>query len=78
LKFTSKQAKYIQTLPMHLSQEEIKTDVSHTWFSYYLVFNYELRQQILKHGPNVEVVSPEHYRKHIAELLAKSNNLYRK
>jgi predicted DNA-binding transcriptional regulator YafY len=78
LKFTNDQAKYIQTLPLHLSQEEIKTDVSHTWFSYYLVFNYELRQQILKHGPNVEVVSPEHYRKHIAELLAKSNNLYRK
>lgn len=77
LKFTNKQTKYIQTLPLHLSQEEIKTDASHTWFSYYVVLNYELRQQILKHGPNVEVVSPEHYRNHIAELLSEANSLYR-
>lgn len=78
LKFTNDQAKYIQTLPLHLSQEEITADALHTWFSYYLVFNYELRQQILKHGPNVEVVSPEHYRKYIVELLSEAKNLYRK
>ena len=46
-------------------------------FSYHLVPTYELRQEILSHGANVEVVCPEILRAQIKEEIAEMHRLYK-
>ena len=46
-------------------------------FSYHLVPTYELRQEILSHGANVEVVCPEILRAQIKEEIAEMHKIYK-
>jgi predicted DNA-binding transcriptional regulator YafY len=46
-------------------------------FFYYLVPTYELRQEILSHGANEEVVCPEILRAQIKEEIAEMHKIYK-
>ncbi|MCB0506675.1 MAG: WYL domain-containing protein [Chitinophagales bacterium] len=59
LQFTDSQAKYIETLPLHWSQEVHSKTESHVVFSYFLIVNYEWIQQILSYGDQVKVLQPK-------------------
>ena len=76
LKVAASQVKYFRTLPLHHTQEEVETTDNYSVFSYLLVPTYELRQEILSHGANVEVVSPKTLREQIKEEIAEMHKLY--
>jgi predicted DNA-binding transcriptional regulator YafY len=64
-------------LPLHRSQKEEETTEDYSVFSYFVVPTYELRQEILSHGANVEVVFPKTLRAQIKEEIAAMHKLYK-
>ena len=77
LKVDASQVPYFRSLPLHRSQKEEETAKDYSIFSYYVVPTYELRQEILSHGANVEVVSPKALREQIKEEIAEMHKLYK-
>lgn len=77
LKVASSQVKYFRTLPLHKSQSEDETTDEYSVFSYLSVPTYELKQEILSRGANVEVLSPKQLREEIKEEVKKMNKLYK-
>lgn len=53
------QADYIRSLPLHSSQKEVDSQPSYTDFEYFLLVTYDFTQELLSHGANLEVLSPE-------------------
>jgi predicted DNA-binding transcriptional regulator YafY len=78
LKCTKKQADYLKSLPLHTSQSIETESETSCVFSYYLKPNYELTQQILSMGNEVEVMLPVDLRNKIAaiykEAMAQNND----
>ena len=72
LKVVADQVKYFETLQLHPTQEPVETTPEYTVFQYHLVPTFDFKQEILSHGPSVEVLSPEWFqneiRKDIAEM----------
>lgn len=76
LAFTQHQAKYLKTTPLHRSQKLIREENSQVLFEYYLGINYELKQQILKYGQEVEVIEPAHLKESIKNELEETLKKY--
>jgi hypothetical protein len=68
--------KYLQTLPLHHSQEEIETSEDYSVFSYFISPTYDFKQEIFMHGDEIEVLSPDGFREEIAETVQTMNHLY--
>lgn len=62
LKVYGMQKEYFRTLPLHHSQEEVENADGYSIFRYYLSPTYDFIQEILSHGCEVEVLSPQHLR----------------
>ena len=62
IKVVSGQVRYIDSLPLHDSQQLIEETPEYGIFTYYLVPTYDFRQELLSHGPDVEVLEPEDLR----------------
>lgn len=62
LKVYGTQKEYFRTLPLHHSQEEVENADGYSIFRYYLSPTYDYIQEILSHGCEVEVLSPQHLR----------------
>ena len=77
IKVTASQVKYFRSLPLHHSQQEEETTQNFSIFSYLLVPTYELRQEILSHGCDVEVLAPEALRTEIKEISEKLAQIYK-
>ena len=77
LKVDASQVPYFRSLPLHRSQKEEETTEKFSVFSYYVVPTYELHQEILSHGANVEVLSPASLREDIAEEVKKMKKMYK-
>lgn len=69
LSFTPTQGKYVKTLPLHSSQRILLDDEHECRISLEVVPNYELTQQILKHGETVKVIEPQWLVDEIKEIL---------
>lgn len=65
IKATAEQAKYLESLPMHHSQEAIEVTPEHTIFRYRLVPTFDLKQEILSRGATLTVLSPEWFREDV-------------
>ncbi len=77
IKVYGTKAKYIESLPLHHSQRlEEKAD-SYSIFSYYIKPTYDFRQELLSHGAEVEVLSPEWLVGEIREIIKKQIEYYR-
>lgn len=76
LSFTSAQGKYIKTLPWHTSQSILTDNEQEFRISLDVVINYELIQQILKHGETVKVIEPEWLVGEIKEILNRTLSKY--
>jgi predicted DNA-binding transcriptional regulator YafY len=76
LKVFGNQRKYVQTLPLHHSQEETEIGEDASVFSFYLSPTFDFRQELLSHGEDVEVLSPEWFRNELMETIRDMNNLY--
>lgn len=60
LKFTSSQAPYILTKPLHGSQKTVENNETGLTVSIEVIPNYELESLILSYGEKCEVLSPPH------------------
>lgn len=76
LKVEPSQAQYFRTLPLHHSQKEEECIDGWPVFSYRLAPTFDFVQELLSHGPNVEVLAPEGLRKHLAGIIREMNALY--
>lgn len=77
LKVSAAQANYLRTLPLHPSQQELERNDTHSIFQYFLIPTYELRQDILSHGADWEVLSPAGLRNEIKEQVEKMGEMYK-
>lgn len=72
------QVKYIRSLPLHFSQQEVTTQESvYSDFEYYLCLTPELTSQLLAMGEKVEVLEPQELRNNLKNRLQASLNRYK-
>lgn len=64
-------AKYINTLPLHSSQKVVEQSETYTTFSLYLRPTYDLRQELLSHGEELEVLRPQWFREEFKSIITK-------
>ncbi|MCH8317613.1 MAG: WYL domain-containing protein [Bacteroidetes bacterium] len=76
LSFTPTQGKYIKTLPLHKSQQELIDDETEYRISLDIIPNYEFTQRILMHGDTVKVIEPEWLVEEIKENLKRTLKKY--
>ncbi|MFK8295733.1 helix-turn-helix transcriptional regulator [Capnocytophaga canimorsus] len=76
LKTNEEKTKYLKSLPLHHSQKEIKTEDDYTFFEYFLRPTYDFRQEILSHGAEIEVISPNWFREEIKKIVAEMHKFY--
>ncbi|MFA7402067.1 MAG: WYL domain-containing protein [Bacteroidales bacterium] len=72
------QRKYIRSLPLHHSQQEIETTENYSVFSYTLKPCYDFIQEILRFGETMEVIEPLGLRNEIKTKLQQTIALYKK
>lgn len=71
------QAKYFRSLPLHHSQREIETTEYCSVFEYYLKPTYDFVQELLSHGPDVEVIHPNSLRQLMKQRIQEMAELYK-
>lgn len=76
IKATAEQAKYLESLPLHPSQEAIEVTPDYSVFRYRLVPTFDLKQEILSRGSTLEVLSPEWFKKDVIDELYKTLHNY--
>lgn len=70
------QAKYFRALPLHHSQIEVVHD-NYSIFTYRMCVTYDLRERLLSHGSNIEILEPQSLRTVIAGELEAALRQYR-
>ena len=78
IKVDADQAKYFRALPLHSSQQEIEENEDYSVFQYYIKPLFDFRQELLSHGEDVEVISPDWFRDEIKSSVAAMQKLYSK
>lgn len=61
--------KYLRLLPLHASQEETERLPDYSVFTYRLYPTYDFFQEVLSHGAEIEVLSPEWVRQECREII---------
>ena len=69
IKVCKNQDSYIKALPLHHSQKEEENTAEYTIFSYHIKPTYDFRQELLSHGSDIEVLSPEWFRNEMIEIV---------
>ena len=64
------QAKYLRSLPLHKSQEEVERAPEYTIFSLFVKPTYDLKQEILTMNIHAEVLAPTAFREEIKKDLS--------
>ncbi|MFK8281892.1 helix-turn-helix transcriptional regulator [Capnocytophaga cynodegmi] len=77
IKVEKSKSNFLKSLPLHHSQKEIKTEDNYTFFEYFLRPTYDFRQEILSHGAEIEVLSPESFRKEIKKIVTQIQEIYK-
>ena len=65
IKVDADQVPYFDSLPLHPSQEAIRRESGYAVFRYLIVPTFDFKQELLKRGPTVEVLSPSWFREEI-------------
>lgn len=68
---------YIRSLPLHHSQEELSSENTFSIFQYFICPTHDFYQELLSHGNEVEVISPDWFRQKVATIVEKMNNIYK-
>jgi predicted DNA-binding transcriptional regulator YafY len=76
LSFHPLQGKYIKSQPLHSSQQILIEDEIEFKIAIQVIPNYELEEQILKHGERVKVIEPKWLREEIKSRLQKAIHYY--
>jgi hypothetical protein len=67
---------YLRSLPLHHSQREIESNADYTIFEYKIAPTYDFIQEILSHGNQLEVLSPDVFRQQIKAIIQEMHNFY--
>lgn len=67
IKVSEKQHKYLQTLPLHSSQQEIETMDEYSVFSCHIAPTADFKMELLSYGSEIEVLFPDWFRSDIAK-----------
>ena len=78
LKITAFQANYVRDLPLHESQQEIERNDEYSIFELFVRPTYDLYQEVLRMGTQVEVLEPNYMREEILEMIRLMYNQYTK
>ena len=72
IKVVNNQVKYFDSLPLHDSQRKVaeESDDEYTVYCYHLAPTYDFKQELLRYGPDVEVLAPEAFRLDVMEDVA--------
>ena len=76
LKVYKNKDSYIRTLPLHHSQKEVENTPDYTIFSYKIRPTFDFKQELLSHGEEIEVLSPEWFRNDIAMIIKSLYEIY--
>ena len=76
LKAYKEKPNYLRSLPLHHSQCEIESNNDYTIFEYKISPTYDFIQEILSHGNQLEVLSPETFRQQIKAIIQEMNTFY--
>ena len=76
LKITAFQANYVRDLPLHESQQEIERNDEYSIFELFVRPTYDLFQEVLRMGTQVEVLEPNYMREEILEMIRIMYNQY--
>lgn len=77
VKVFDNQVKYIRALPLHHSQQEVETTDDYSIFKYYIKPTYDFRQELLSHGAEIEVLTPEWFRAEITNTIKNQEAVYK-
>ena len=67
---------YLRSLPLHHSQREIESNNEYTIFEYKIAPTYDFIQEILSHGNQLEVLSPDTFRQQIKAIIQEMHDFY--
>ena len=67
---------YFRTLPLHRSQKEVEICAEYSIFEYFVSPTFDFQQEILLHGDEVEVLSPEHFREEVGAVVRTMADYY--
>ena len=76
LKAYKEKPNYLRSLPLHHSQREIESNAEYTIFEYKIAPTYDFIQEILSHGNQLEVLSPDSFRQQIKVIIQEMHNFY--
>ena len=76
LKAYKEKPNYLRSLPLHHSQSEIESNAEYTIFEYKIAPTYDFIQEILSHGNQLEVLSPDSFRQQIKVIIQEMYNFY--
>lgn len=78
LKVTPRQALFMDSLPIHASQEKVEQTEQYTIYTLYLTPALDFVQYILSQGSSIEVLEPESLREAIATQVEQLSSIYTK
>ncbi len=76
LSFTLEQGRYVQSLPLHHSQQVIIENSDEIHFRYYIKPTHDFKMEILSYGDHVKVISPNSLQDQIKNQLKKAIKRY--
>lgn len=77
VKVDAVQVPYFDSLPLHPSQEAVRRDPESTIYRYLIVPTFDFKQELLKRGPTIEVLSPSWFRDEIREDISEMIKKYK-
>ena len=80
IKVANDQAKYFDTLPLHVSQQKMEeeSDEYFTIYRYHLAPTHDFKKEIMSWGASVEVICPEDFRQEIKDEINAMQEYYDK
>ncbi|GAB2765803.1 helix-turn-helix transcriptional regulator [Salinimicrobium soli] len=76
LSFTPQEGRYVESLPLHHSQQLVLKNVKEIRFSYFIRPTYDFRMELLSYGNQVKVLEPESLKKTIKTQLKQALKNY--
>jgi len=78
LKYEFEQGQYVKNYPLHPSQKVIRDDGNEVVIELMVYITYDIIQELLSYGPELEVLKPLSLRKEMKKQLMKTVLLYKK
>lgn len=76
LKAYKEKPNYLRSLPLHQSQRVVESNNDYAIFEYKVAPTYDFIQEILSHGNQLEVLSPEPFRQQIKAIIQEMHDFY--